>query len=235
MKKTLLTLAVAAIGISGASAQTNYVTIDGSQVNQGYMNVFELPSNGGAYVFGSGWGIADLNAAYGSATSVTMSPNTIGDPNPFWYTPAGGVGSTGNKMMEGNLYAQVDGSFAGQTVQFDLTVSAYSLATNSAGIPYVLTAFIRDFAADFSSVNQTTVTLNAVGNYQLSLAAINDSARHVQWGLQIYGPDIWAADSAQLAAAGSATVDAIPEPSTYAMLALGAAGLGAHIIRRRRR
>lgn len=31
------------------------------------------------------------------------------------------------------------------------------------------------------------------------------------------------------------TVEVIPEPSTYALLALGAAGLGAHIIRRCRR
>lgn len=234
MKKTLLTLAVAAIGISGASAQTNYVTVNSSEMVNGYMNVFELASNGGGYVFGSGWGIADLNASFGSGTSVTLSPNTIGDPNPFWYTPSGQNGALGNKMMEGNLYAQND-ALAGSIIQFDGTVSAYSLATNSAGIPYVLTAFIRDFAPDFSSLNQTTVQLTGLGNFQLVLDTIDDPARHVQWGLQIYGPDIWGTDSAQLAAAGSATVDAIPEPSTYAMLALGAAGLGAHMIRRRRR
>ena len=226
-------MAVAITGISGATAQV-FKTINSAEMVSGYMNVFELPSNGGAYVFGSGWGIGDLKADFPNATTVVFSPNTIGDPASFWYTPSGQIGALGNKIMEANLYAQ-DDTLAGQTIQFDGTVSSFSLATNSAGIPYNFTAFIRDFAPDYSSVNQVVYNLNSTGNFQLTLATINDSARHVQWGLQMSGPDIWAEDASQLAAAGSATVEAIPEPSTYALLAVSAAGIGAHFIRRRRR
>lgn len=233
MNKLLLTLAVAAIGMSGASAQTNYVTVDATQVNNGYMNVFDLSGN---YEWGSGWGIADLNSSYSNGGfTLTLSPNTIGDPNPYWYTPSGQVGATGNHRMQGNIYAESTGVINGQTLVFQGTVSSFSLSTNSAGIPYTAQVFIKDFASDFSSFVDSTYNITSTGAFEISLATINDPSRHVQWGLQIYGPNIWGEDSAQLATAGSVTVDAIPEPSTYAMLALSAAGLGAHMIRRRRR
>jgi hypothetical protein len=234
MKKALLVLAVAIAGISGASAQI-FKTINSTEMTNGYMNVFALPGDGGAFQFGSSWGIADLNSTYLSSSNVVMSPNTIGDPNSYWYTPSGGIGALGNKIMEGNLYAQVTGTYAGQTVYFEGTTLTYNLSTNSAGLPYKLTAFIRDFAPDFSSFNTATTVISNTGDFIISLAAINDPGRHVQWGLQIEGPNIWATDSAQLAVAGSAEIQAVPEPSTYALLILGAAGLGARLVRNRRR
>lgn len=230
MLRILLILLTLSAGVSSVSAQTVYKTINSAEMNNGYMNVFNLPSDGGAYQFGSGWGIADLNAYFTPGTSdLFMSPNTINDPNSYWYTPSGQNGALGNKMMEANLYAQ-DDSLAGSVIHFDGTASAYSLATNSAGIPYVLTAFIRDFAPDYSSLNQTTVQLNSLGSFQLFLDTIDDPNRHVQWGLQLYGPNIWPQDSAQLAAAGQVMFSSLappppgPEPSTYTLLLMTGAG-----------
>ena len=102
--KTLIASAVAAIVAGPVMAGTSVnVGIDDSTANWlGFMNVSELD---GTPVFGSGWVIPDLVANFDDgANTLTMSPNTIGDPDPFWYQGGGGPGAMGNKIMEANLY-----------------------------------------------------------------------------------------------------------------------------------
>ena len=123
------------------------VTVDPAAPWIGFMNVFELPSNGGGYVFGSGWGTADLAAMF-SGPVLTLAPNTIGDPNPFWYTPSGGPGATGNKIMDANMYVEPAGSLPGQLVTFKGNVLSNSLVS-----PYTSVAFIKDFAPDYLFVH----------------------------------------------------------------------------------
>jgi MYXO-CTERM domain-containing protein len=216
-------MAWVAIGMTPASAVE--VTIDSATMNLGYMNVFNLPADGGGFQFGSSWGVPDLRANFSSATTVNFLPNSIDDPNPYWYLPSGGPGSTGNKIMEANLYAQETGSLGGQTVNFTGIVDSYTLASG-----YVFQAFIRDFAPDFSSVVESTVPLSTVGPFSLSLDTIADPARHVQWGLQMTGPNVWITDAPAL---GGVQVTAVPEPSTWALGLLAVAGLVAKATRRR--
>jgi hypothetical protein len=178
------------------------VTVDPSKTWNGFMNVFELPSNGGGFVFPSSWGTADLRAVF-SGNTLTLSPNTIAPPNglsdTFWFKPDG----SGNKSMEANMYVQNTGGFAGQTVTFAGTVAANSLTS-----AHTVIAFIKDFAPDFSSSVQTTVALTP-GFFNISLATINDPARHVQYGFQMKGENVWAANVAPF---GSVTINATDIP-----------------------
>lgn len=208
-------LAVAMVAGAAASSQGVVVTVGQSGAGwNAFMNVFELPSNGGGYVFGSGWGIADLNASFNDAANkLTLSPNTINDPSPFWYTPSGGPGSSGNKIMEANLYRQVDdGSLSGQTVTFQGTV-----LSNSFTSAHSATIFIRDFAPDFSSFVESSVALTP-GAFSISLFTIPQAGRHVQYGFQVKGANVWVTDTA---AFGFAEIATIPAPATLALGALG--------------
>jgi hypothetical protein len=197
LKNVVLGTIAACVLSAGAAWADTVVTVNPSTINLGYMNVFNLPGDGGAFQFGSGWGIGDLTAVY-AGSNVTLGPNCIGDPNPYWYLPGGGPGAVGNKIMEANLYAEPAGSLPGQNVTFVGNVISNTLANTHHSV-----AFIKDFAADFSSFNVVSVPLPASGPFSITLATVNDPARHVQYGFQTVGPDVWVTD---LAPYGSVTI-----------------------------
>ena len=197
-------LALAALAISPAHADTT-VTVKTSLPWVGYMNVFNLPADGGGFVFGSNWGTADLCATF-SGSQLTLSPNKINPPSgqadSFWYKPNG----TGNKTMDANLYVQVDGgpttvgALSGQNVTFTGTVNAKTLTA-----PYTSVAFIKDFAPDYSSSNTITAPLVSGGSFSITLATNPGVGRHVQYGFETIGPNVWAADAGPF---GNVTISA---------------------------
>jgi hypothetical protein len=153
------------------------------------MNVSELPSNGGAYVFGSGWGVPDLTATF-SGSVLTLGPNSVNDPNPFWYTPSGGPGATGNKITDANIYQENSDTFVGQQITFSGTVLSNTLAAG-----YTSVAFIKDFSADYSTFAVATAPLTP-GAFSVTLLTNPIPGRHVQYGFETIGPDVWITDRA---------------------------------------
>lgn len=203
----LAVIALMAAGGVSTTAQAADVTVDPATLNLGFMNVYNLPppDGDGVFQFASGWGFADLTASY-SGSDLTLGPNTIGDPNEYWYQCVGGAvppncggpGAPGNKIMEANAYAEVTGPLAGQTVTFSGQVLSNTLTSAHAAF-----VFIKDFAPDFSSFNHTTIPMPASGPFSISLNTINNPARHVQWGFQMVGVNVWVTDVAPF---GSVTI-----------------------------
>lgn len=206
MKRAILGTVLGCLALaSAARAQTVSYTVDPYFADPtpwlGYMNVFELPANGGAFVFGSPWGTADLTAVFNGPT-LTLGPNTIGDPNPFWYTPSGGPGAQGNKIMDANMYVEFP---AGTNNGVNITFAGV-VTSNTLDPAYRAVAFIKDFDASYSSFLFTEVPLTP-GPFSITVDTIPDPTRHVQFGFTINGPNVWVTDVAPL---GNVQVKAIP-------------------------
>ena len=234
MKRALRSFALATLTLCGsllAAIDVNAATVsvDPAAPWLGFMNVFETPQHGGAFVFGSSWGVADLRATF-SGPTLTLAPNTINDPNAFWYTPSGGPGAVGNKIMDANMYVESTGPLAGQSVTFTGNVLANTLVgmLNQDGNGWTSVAFIKDFAPDYSSFNITTAPLSA-GVFSINMTTVNDPARHVQYGFETIGPDVWATDAGPY---GNIQLTSVPEPSVTGLL--GLASVVSLAVRRRR-
>ncbi len=165
---------------------------------EGFMNVFDLIQPEGAqaqgpFVFGSGWGVSDLTATFDDVAGVlTLGPNSVGDPDPFWYVGGGGPGAQGNKWMDANLFqTQVIGANAGATVTFSGEVLSNTLTPAHTAV-----AFIREFNADFSSlVLETTVPLTP-GPFSFSQTLTGDTTGNFQFGFSMNGQNVWVTDVA---------------------------------------
>lgn len=203
MNPIIKSLALGAlIGSSSVKADTT-VYVDPSKTWLGFMNVSFLPADGGGSAFVSGWGTADLCAVF-SGSELTLSPNTIGDPSTYWYIGGGAPGNPGNKIMDASMYVEVGGALSGQTVTFTGTVTANTFTSAHTSV-----AFIKDFAPDYSSSNTITAPL-VNGVFNISLPTNPGVGRHVQYGFQTVGVNVWSTDVAPFGSAKISTIPIVP-------------------------
>ena len=87
--------------------------------------------------------------------------------------------------------------------------------------PKQMPAFIKDFAPDYSSFTSSTIPI-VNGVFSLNLATDPAAGRHVQYGFETVGPNVWVTD---VASKGFVQITAVPEPSTSALAGLGASAL----------
>jgi beta-glucanase (GH16 family) len=185
------------------------VTVDPSESWIGYMHVSDLPANGGTYRDGKIWNVADLRASF-SGTTLTLSPNTTSDPLTYWYIGGGAPGRPGNKIMTANMYVEKTGSLSGKTVTFSGKVTDHTLTS-----AHQTRAFIRDFSSNFSSSFSTVTAPLVKGEFSISLATSAGSGRHVQYGFETTGVNVWPTDAAPF---GSIRITPLTETSFNAWM-----------------
>lgn len=198
-------------GVSPSAADVN-VTVDPGHTWLGYMNVFELPVGGGAFVFGSPWGTADLAASFsGSVLRLSPNTNTYNPADPFWVNPDG----SGNKWMNANMYVE-DTSLVGQTVNF----SGQTLV-NSFVDGYTSRAFIKvlDPALGWATVAETYSPLVGGQPFSLTLDVPSTAGLVPQFGFVTDGAN---ANPATVGLLGHVLVAPIPEPASVLLIAAGA-------------
>ena len=183
MKKMYILFSVLLSTAFMTNAQ-NTVVADAGAEYLGYANVFETIANGGAFVFGSGWGVADLKSVVDAdAGSVTLKPNfnTYGDNpgDPFWIDPATGLG---NKQFEGNTFVENNTNLIGSELTF-----TGGVASNTLDPSYVAIAFIKVFNADFSVLKLETAPLVAGQDFSITYTNVEPDDTTIQYGYQVLG------------------------------------------------
>lgn len=194
MKRVLLAL-VLLVGTSFSSIAQNTVEVDATAEYFGYANVFELPANGGDFVFGEAWGVPDIKSVVDAGGgTITLQPNfnTWNPADPFWVE-----NGEANKIFEGNTYVE-DNSLAGAELTF-----VGGVVSNTISSDYEVVAFIKVFNADFSFLKEETAPVVEGQNFAVVYTNVEPEDTHVQYGFKVTGP---VADPANEGALGSVVV-----------------------------
>jgi hypothetical protein len=216
----VLTLCAVLAGSARVNAQA-LVTVDPSQAWIGYMNVFQLPANGGGYDFGSAWGTGSLQAAFTGNGCLTLSPCTnVWETTDTYWVQADGL--TPNQSMDANMYVQND-SLINTNVVFlgaCLTNTLTAAPEPRTGVSYTSAAFIKIFDGGYNLMG--SVSTNLIAGQSFSITLSTTGAAHVQYGFETIGPD---ANPATAPALGDVVI-AVAAPSVLVTVDPGQTWIG---------
>ncbi|MBT8258405.1 MAG: T9SS type A sorting domain-containing protein [Bacteroidia bacterium] len=190
MKKNyILFLLMIGMTFTLVNAQTtiNFDVNDANGPWLGFMNVSEKDINGGAFVFGSGWGVPDLNVTEdGTGNTATFAPNRVNDLDPFWNSGT----FEGEKEMAADYYID-RGDLNTTAFDFVVNISNFSLVSTGLSQPYVVEMFIKVFDVGYANLLlNTRIPITGAGDYMVSYDGGTVGADRVQYGFTMTGVNI---------------------------------------------
>ena len=238
MKKLLL------ISLSAVSmAFTSYAaSIDASSSGNwsAYMNWFELNADktAGGYVGGGGWGNDALPASW-SGSTLTLAPNTNtyadninGDAGAkaYWSNSSDGgttMGPDGGKYMQAIYKLESGTDYAGQSLNISGTIDSNTLDSR-----YSVYVFGKTLVNNVWSEAQYERVSISSGTFSFDFDVL--AGDHVaQLGFMLEGSNANPSDDWGNIQISGITASAVPEPSTYALIAGFAAFMFVAIRRRK--
>lgn len=241
--KKIYTL-IGAVLISASSFAQNDVPASASDNWIAFMNVSDLPSDGGGYQFGSPWALPDVKTVLDTPNNtITLQPNfntyAANPTDPFWVNQ---MTFEGNKQMEALTFVEPGASFNGVDLTFSGEVLSHTIDAD-----YEVSFFIKalDSLNGYSdALNGAYVqTLPTSGSFTVSVTAAEiPSGLLVQYGFSVTGPN---ANPLEEAALGSVvigeqdvtginelevTASAYPNPATDELVLSSDAGIESYEI-----
>jgi hypothetical protein len=220
MKKILLTLSAIAATALAAQAQTTIANW-----------TFEpdpLPTN----VTNSAIGPFSATVGTGSVTGLHASNNTV------WNSPSGNGSAnslSANSWTSGDYF-----QFQFSTLAFSNIAITWSQTRSGTGPTNFSLRYSTDGTSftSFTNYSVAQVTWNSTSNnlasiFTSDLSSITELNAQTDVYLRLVSDQT--AASAGTGRIDDVTITGVPEPSTYAMLALAGAGFAGYVIRRRRR
>lgn len=199
MKKIYTFVAALSLTCSAAVAQ-NVVDCNAGDAWVGYMNVFQLPADGGGYEFGSAWELSALKTELNETeNTITLHPNfnLYGDnpTDPYWVNADSGEG---NKDLEASTYVEPGVTFN----EVDLTFEG-SIVENTLAEGYTAYFFIKalDPGAGYADALGGTKVMELPGSGTFSVSATGAELAPgliVQYGFIVRGINANPADEAAL-------------------------------------
>lgn len=198
--KTIVTLLTFTLATTFTFSQ-NDVNLSASENWIGYMNVFNLPSDGGAYQFGSGWGLPDLKTTVDVAgNTLTLQPNfnTYNDnpTDPYWVNQSTGEG---NKDMEGSTFVEPGPTFNDNDLTFHGDVTGFTIDTAQYDVYVFIKALDSTNGWQDAFGGQRVKLLDGEGAFTISATAAElPSGLVIQYGFIVRGRNGNPAEEAQL-------------------------------------